>query len=307
MKNFLKTTFLIFALMGNGYAFCNDHSENQAMNNPVAVCQDITKMLNANGTLNVNPAELDGGSFDANGPVTFAADINYLYCEHIGVNSITLLVTDNEGYVSVCTALVTVIDLITPSAICKDFNVILDDNNEASITVSNIDDASFDNCTIADMSLSKTEFTIFDIGTTNVVLTVTDESGNSNECISVVQLLEQPALNPHDILAAFISPTPEEIDTDLERKGSEISMNIFPNPALHGQTTIALGNMPKGQKDITVVIYDIFGMAIRNERLVENDIETKMKMDNLDTLNSGVYTIHVSIDGKTLSQQLVVR
>ena len=306
MKNRLNATLVTIVLLGNAFVFAPSLNA-QTGNDPVAVCQDITKMLNANGTLNVIPEELDGGSYDSEGPVTFTADINYLFCEHLGVNSVTLLVSNIGGYISVCTATVTVIDQIAPSALCNDFNVTLDENDQASIIISNLDNGSSDNCTIANMSLSKTEFTLLDVGANNIVLTVTDDSGNSNECLSVVQVNEQPAFHPHDISAALISPTPEEVDMEDTDKGSEISMNLFPNPALQGQTTVALGNMVKGQKEITIVLYDIFGTAIRYERRIENDIEMKIKMDYLDTLMTGVYTIHVNVDGKTLSQQLVVR
>ncbi|MRT94529.1 hypothetical protein [Ancylomarina sp. 16SWW S1-10-2] len=71
---------------------------------------------------------------------------------------------------------VTVEDLVDPIAVCQDITIQLDATGNASITPSQIDNGSSDNCGIASMSLSKTDFDCDDIA--SGTLEVPDNSGN---------------------------------------------------------------------------------------------------------------------------------
>ncbi len=85
--------------------------------NPVAVCQDITVFLDANGNATIAPADIDGGSFDN---CTAAADLTYQLLtpptynvSNIGDNTAQLVVTDASGNNSLCSATVTVAPPVT--------------------------------------------------------------------------------------------------------------------------------------------------------------------------------------------------
>lgn len=80
--------------------------------------------------------------------------------------------------------------------ITGDFEFVLDQNGKVSIKPEDIDQGSTDNCGIATMELSQTEFTSSDIGTQEVTLTVTDIHGNSSYCTAKVNIIGVGNLPP---------------------------------------------------------------------------------------------------------------
>ena len=85
-------------------------------------------------------------------------------------------VTDINGNTDSAIAIVNVVDLINPIVVTQPITVILDQDGNASITSSDIDNGSSDNCNIVSRLLSKTSFDCSQIGDNIVILTVTDES-----------------------------------------------------------------------------------------------------------------------------------
>ena len=78
-------------------------------------------------------------------------------------------------------------DVTPPSAVCQNISVQLDNiNGTATITASQINSGSTDNCGIANLSLSKSTFDCTNIGSNVIVLTVTDIGGNTDTCTSTV-------------------------------------------------------------------------------------------------------------------------
>jgi len=55
---------------------------------PVAVCQDITVQLDANGDASITPADVDGGSSDACGIASLSVDIDTFDCSDVGPNTV---------------------------------------------------------------------------------------------------------------------------------------------------------------------------------------------------------------------------
>ncbi|MBX2827800.1 MAG: T9SS type A sorting domain-containing protein [Flavobacteriaceae bacterium] len=161
---------------------------------PTASCQDITIPLDASGSATITPADIDGGSSDNcsfNGSVT----PNTFSCTDIGPNTVTYMLTDGSGNTSSCSAIVTVVDNIFPTATCQDLIIQLDSNGMASISVNDIDNGSFDNCSIANANIDITNFNCADIGSNAVTLTVTDPSGNTSTCVASVTVEDPIAPN----------------------------------------------------------------------------------------------------------------
>src|SRR5437763_1803753 len=71
---------------------------------PVAVCQDLTVELNANGQATITPAQINNGSTDACGIASLSLDKTSFVVSNVGTNTVTLTVTDNNGNSSTCTA-----------------------------------------------------------------------------------------------------------------------------------------------------------------------------------------------------------
>ena len=99
--------------------------------------------------------------------------------------------TVNVTYgVSDCTAtdeiIVSIGDLINPTAVCQDYTAILDASGNVTITGADVDGGSTDNCAIDTITVFPNTFTTSNIGDNPVTLTVTDTSGNVSTCVANV-------------------------------------------------------------------------------------------------------------------------
>ena len=105
----------------------NDHSATATVTvvdniDPVAVAQDITVFLDANGQASITTADVDNGSSD-NCTFTLGLDITSFDCTNLGANTVTLTATDGSSNDHSATATVTVVDNIDPVAVAQDITV----------------------------------------------------------------------------------------------------------------------------------------------------------------------------------------
>ncbi|MFM8373202.1 MAG: hypothetical protein ACKOCO_12535, partial [Bacteroidota bacterium] len=165
---------------------------------PVALCGNLTRSLSGS-SITVNASELNNGSSDNCTPaanLVFSGTGLTFGCANLGANTVTLSVTDAMGNTGTCTAVITVTDNTAPTAICKNLTVSLDASGMVSVAGTSLNNSSLDNCTAANMLQFTPASTIFgcqQIGTNTVVLTVTDGSGNSATCSSVVTVQDLTA------------------------------------------------------------------------------------------------------------------
>jgi len=154
---------------------------------PLALCKNIIKGLDAAGDATIVGADVDNGSSDACGIANLSVSPDSFTCENVGAtNTVTLIVTDDNGNTSNCTATVTVEDKVAPDARCKDITIQLDYYGDASITAADVDNGSSDACGIASLSVSPDSFTCANVGANTVTLTVTDNNGNVSTCTATV-------------------------------------------------------------------------------------------------------------------------
>ncbi|MCF6307906.1 MAG: PKD domain-containing protein, partial [Flavobacteriaceae bacterium] len=104
----------------------------------------------------------------------------------VGVSIVEFTATDECGNTTVCSFIITVTDNEVPVTVCQDITIQLDELGNASIVAADIDGGSTDNCGVAPISASQTDFDCSDVGDNNVMLTVTDINGNTSTCIAVV-------------------------------------------------------------------------------------------------------------------------
>ena len=157
---------------------------------PTAICQDITIELGPEGTATISSADIDNGSYDNCGEVTYELNPNTFDCSDIGTNIVNLLVFDSNGLASECFATVIVLDSAPPIAICQDITVALDEEYQAIITAADIDAGSTDNCTISNTTIDINTFDCSNLGTNTVTLTMTDQNGNEASCSAIVTVIE---------------------------------------------------------------------------------------------------------------------
>ncbi|UTW67766.1 BspA family leucine-rich repeat surface protein [bacterium SCSIO 12643] len=164
---------------------------------PVVLTQNIDAYLDMNGNSTISTADIDNGSSDACGIQSMQLDITSFDCSNLGSNTVELLVTDVNGNSDSTTAIVTVIDSLAPTINGQNINAYLNSSGQVSITASDIDNGSVDNCGIASTTISTSNFTCAEIGSNNVDLIVEDVNGNIDTATYVVTVLDtvSPVVN----------------------------------------------------------------------------------------------------------------
>ncbi|MEL7124255.1 MAG: hypothetical protein AAFO07_32770, partial [Bacteroidota bacterium] len=150
---------------------------------PTVECQDITLSLNEDGQAGL----FDGVLFkDGNDNCGFVLKNpkGLFECEDIGTKSFTLIAVDLTGNEAECEAIVTIVDERAPIARCKDYTIALDELGSVTVNPMDLDNGSFDNCSITSYELDWDHFTCDDIGTHTIQLTVKDAVGLSGTCTS---------------------------------------------------------------------------------------------------------------------------
>ena len=126
---------------------------------PVAVTQDITVALDANGQATITAAELNNGSSDNCGILSITASPLTFDCNNVGPNTVVFTVTDNNGNVATANVTVTVVNnsVDTDGDAIKDNCDDDDDNDGVLDTVdncpltANADQADNDNDDLGDV------------------------------------------------------------------------------------------------------------------------------------------------------------
>ena len=170
---------------GNGNtSTCSFDVNLNDVTSPTAICQNSDVYLDATGTASILESDIDGGSIDNCSSVTLSASQTTFDCSSLGANNVDLTVTDLSGNSASCTAIVTVIDTIVPTA-----------SNPTALNVECIGDATIDISVVTDaMDYCSAIVTwVSDVQTGNgcqdtIVRTynVADASGNN---IDVVQMI----------------------------------------------------------------------------------------------------------------------
>ncbi len=142
---------------------------------PTAVCQDITVYLDGTGNVNINDADLDGGSTDNCSGLTFAASQTAFSCADLGVVSVTLTVIDGNSNSATCTSDVTVMDTLAP---VPDVATLADATGECSVTLTA--PTATDNCSGAITATTVDPTTYNTQGTYTVTWTYDDGNGNTS-------------------------------------------------------------------------------------------------------------------------------
>ena len=107
----------------------------------------------------------------------------------LGITTVTWTATDVNGNTQQCSTTVTVGADEAPIAVCEDHTVFLS-SGSASITPPDVDGGSTAGCGIQSLNAVPNSFNCSNIGTVNVTLIVTDNEGNTADCMAKVYVLD---------------------------------------------------------------------------------------------------------------------
>jgi hypothetical protein len=160
---------------------------------PTVVAQNDTVYLDMSGQASITVADIDNGSTDNCGIQTITLDSTNFDCSEVGPNTVTLTVTDVNNNTASATATVVVEDTLAPVAIPRNVTARLNAQGVASISVTQVDSASTDNCGINSMSISQNQWSCADTGVHVVMFTVVDLYGNSDSATFNVTVVDERA------------------------------------------------------------------------------------------------------------------
>lgn len=146
---------------------------------PTVVTKAATLYLNASGTATLAATAVNNGTTDNCGVASYSLSKSTFNCSNVGANAVTLSATDASGNVGTATATVTVLDTIKPVLTIANTSITAYvTGNQCSRVVVIPGVSATDNCA-ATVTMSPASGSVFSVGTTPVVTTATDASGNT--------------------------------------------------------------------------------------------------------------------------------
>ena len=157
---------------------------------PTALCNGLTVYLDGSGSTTITTGDIDNGSVDNCSISSYSISASTFTCADIGANTVTLTVTDIASNTATCDATVTVIDSVQPVVACQDLTVYLDGSGLATITAADVDAGTSDNCSTPSLAIDVSTFSCVNIGANTVMLTATDDYGNTSNCSATVTIAD---------------------------------------------------------------------------------------------------------------------
>ncbi len=225
--------------------------------NPVALCRNITVLLDGDGQGEITAQQVDNGSSDACGILTLELNQTKVDCNNVGSVSVTLTATDINGNEGTCSATVSVVDPVAPEALCQNVTVQLDENGDGSTAAAAVDNGSNDACGIQSAVLSGQSFSCSDVGANTVTLTVTDVNNNASTCTATV------SVEDHVAPTALCRNVTVQFDENGEASTTAAAVDNGSNDACGVQSVVlsqeAFSCTDPGPVAVTLTVTDVNG------------------------------------------------
>ena len=194
-----------------------------------------------------------------------------------------MTVKDANGNSSTSNATITVLDTISPTAIAQNLTVYLDANGSATITTTQVNNGSSDNCQVG-LTLSKSVITCEDEGNIMLALIARDSSGNTSVDSFSVQVIDtifnvgsiqgDDVLGQGDVNTYTVNPI-----IDAAYQWSAVNGASVPNGAsadvtwskdsIWGEVQV-IQTVKQGCKDTTSKLVTIWVTGLKDLQLNEN-------------------------------------
>lgn len=225
---------------------------------PVAVCKPLVVLVaNADCYAVLTTDDLNGGSFDPNGDWTRHTLLHTDGIFRPGEYTVTYEVMDPKGAFSTCQSQVRVLDHTPPVARARGLRLELNATGQASISVADVNDGSYDNCGPVTISLNRTTFDCSDLGHLQVRLTVTDASGNVSEALSDISIVDNtpPLIQATDFTLALDQNGRAVINTENMLSGISDNCGIWSVNVSQNEFTCE----HIGKNEVTITVEDVQG------------------------------------------------
>jgi gliding motility-associated-like protein len=231
---------------------------------PAVVCQNISRNLNASGFVLVPAIAVDAGSTDACGIVNFSLSQDSFTCANVGANNVTLYVTDVNGNIDSCTAVITIVDAIPPTAVCQNITVDLDPAGNVTVLATQVDAGSTDNCAVDSVAIdgqASITYSCADVGVQPVTFEVFDVNGNSSSCFAQITIRDTVPPN------AICQPVTIQLDAAGNAILNVVSVNNGSNDNCgiasvlfnNNSSTLNFDCSNVGTNNVTMVVTDVNG------------------------------------------------
>ncbi len=231
----------------------------------------------------------------------------------------TWTLVDACGNDNVQVQTITVTDNVDPVAVCQNVSLTLDATGSATLLASQVDNGSSDNCDSAlEFSLSRSTFFCNDVISSPiaVTMTVTDNCGNTDECIVNVSIIDDvtPVLTCPAALTAVCNITEQPAYADFNAflaAGGTFSDMCDANPATFMVSEVSDNDSCPETLTRTYSISDFGGNNISCQQTIvvdDNILPTIDCPDNI-TQNSdaGVCNANVTVPAPTTSDNCGVQ
>ena len=294
---------------------------------PVALCRNITVMLNASGTVTILPAAINNGSTDNCGVPILSLSKSDFNCTNIGANTVTLTVTDGSGNFSTCISTVTIVDNIPPSITCPAGISQNADPGLCSASVAVPAPVTTDNCSATLLTWSMTGATIavspatginpvgtysFNTGITTVTYTSGDVSGNTSTCSFSVTVTDNqnPVISgcPADIVQNVDPATCGAVVSWIEP--TAIDNCTLPASLSWTRSAVPGNTFPVGVTTVTYTVSDAAGnqdVCTFSVTVVDNEVPVINCPANItDVTDPGVCTASVTVPDESKSDNCLI-
>ena len=178
------------------------------------------------GTISVDYSTMDADCTPPDGQLIGVGgyEVTEFFC--VGTTTVTYTLIDESGNDHMCSFDVTVNDVEDPVVVCPDDITISLNSGECRRKVCFDPVLATDNCEVVDTVSVPESCSDFEIGTTEVTITVFDEAGNSAECMFNINIIEYVPdsydLFCNDLINISLGPDcTEEVMADMILEGND--------------------------------------------------------------------------------------
>ena len=208
-----------------------------------------------------------------------------------GTTQVTWTATDNAGNQTSLVQLVTVLDLVAPTAVLQDLTITLPVGSDAIITSTMIDAGSSDNCGSITFELSQTAFNCNHLGDNKVVVTITDDNGNTTQAeITVTVVLSG--------IDADFDSVDDACDTDINTTTVEVPSGFTPDADGINDLFVIPGM--SSYSKIGLTIYNRYGNVVYTNDGYQNDWDGTSNINGVP-LPDGTYFYILELDAEAVS------